>query len=242
MTEPRGRPRRVTSIATRRGDGGETSLLYGGRVAKDDPHAEACGAVDEAVSALGVARAQEGDRERAERLLALQRDLFTVGAELATGLGERAHLERHFATVTAAMVERLDAQLAELEERVPLPPGFVVPGGTVVAAAIDLARTLVRRAERRAVSLQRAGLLENGEVLRYLGEAMLAAPLIAGTLGGGGYAHGMGPVRQVIAQAIGAGVVVAWSAIGTAIAALMVAMVVPMRISEAAETAPSDAG
>ena len=75
MTEPRGRPRRVTSIATRRGDGGETSLLYGGRVAKDDPHAEACGAVDEAVSALGVARAQESDPERAERLLAIQRDL-----------------------------------------------------------------------------------------------------------------------------------------------------------------------
>jgi cob(I)alamin adenosyltransferase len=66
------------------------------------------------------------------------------------------------------MVEGLDAQLAELEERVPLPRGFIVPGGTVVAAAIDLARTLVRRAERRAVSLQRAGLLENPEVLRYL--------------------------------------------------------------------------
>jgi cob(I)alamin adenosyltransferase len=66
------------------------------------------------------------------------------------------------------MVEGLDAQLAELEARVPLPAGFVVPGGTVVAAAIDLARTLVRRAERRAVSLQRAGLLENREVLRYL--------------------------------------------------------------------------
>jgi cob(I)alamin adenosyltransferase len=137
-------------------------------VAKDDPHAEACGAVDEAVSALGVARAQETDRERAERLLALQRDLFTVGAELSTGLGERAQLERHFATVTAAMVEGLDAQLAGLEERVPLPQGFVVPGGTAVAAAMDLARTLVRRAERRAVSLQRAGLLENPEVLRYL--------------------------------------------------------------------------
>jgi cob(I)alamin adenosyltransferase len=137
-------------------------------VAKDDPHAEACGAVDEAVSALGVARAQESDRERAERLLAIQHDLFTVGAELATGLGERAQLERHFATVTAAMVEGLDAQLAGLEERVPLPQGFVVPGGTAVAAAIDLARTLVRRAERRAVSLQRAGLLENPEVLRYL--------------------------------------------------------------------------
>jgi len=168
VTEPPAGSRRVISIATRRGDGGETSLLYGGRVTKDDPHAEACGAVDEAVSALGVARAQEADHERAERLLALQRDLFTVGAELATGPGERAQLERHFATITAAMVERLDAQLADLEARVPLPRGFVVPGGTPVAAAIDLARTLVRRAERRAVSLRRTGLLENPEVLRYL--------------------------------------------------------------------------
>ena len=124
----------VSSIATRRGDGGETGLLYGGRVPKDDLHTEACGAVDEAVSALGLARAQETDPARAERLLALQRELFTVGAELATGVGEREHLERHFATVTAAMVEGLDAQLAELEARIPLPRAFVIPGGTVVAA------------------------------------------------------------------------------------------------------------
>jgi cob(I)alamin adenosyltransferase len=66
------------------------------------------------------------------------------------------------------MVESVDARLAGLEERVPLPRGFVVPGGTVVSASVDLARTLVRRAERRAVSLRRAGELENAEVLRYL--------------------------------------------------------------------------
>ncbi|MGD0834177.1 MAG: cob(I)yrinic acid a,c-diamide adenosyltransferase [Candidatus Dormibacteria bacterium] len=156
------------SIATRRGDEGETSLLYGGRIPKDDPHAEACGSIDEAVSALGVARAQETDPLRAERLLALQRELFTVGAELATGRGRHAQLERHFDTVTGAMVDRVDAQLAGLEERVPLPRGFVVPGGTAVSASVDLARTLVRRAERRAVGLRRAGDLENAEVLRYL--------------------------------------------------------------------------
>ncbi|MGO8686788.1 MAG: cob(I)yrinic acid a,c-diamide adenosyltransferase [Candidatus Dormibacteria bacterium] len=168
MSDPPDRGARSPSIATRGGDGGETSLLYGGRVPKDDLHTEACGAVDEAVSALGVARAQEPDPERAARLLALQRELFTVGAELATGAGERAHLERHFATVTPAMVADLDARLADLEARVPLPRAFVVPGGSPVAAAVDLARTLVRRAERRAVSLRRAGGLENGEVLRYL--------------------------------------------------------------------------
>jgi cob(I)alamin adenosyltransferase len=167
VTEP-GRAERARSIATRRGDAGETGLLYGGRVPKDDLHTEACGAVDEAVSALGVARAQEPDAARAERLLALQRELFTVGAELATGPGERAHLEQHFATVTPAMVEALDTQLADLEARVPLPRAFVVPGGSPLAAALDLARTLVRRAERRAVTLRRAGGLENPEVLRYL--------------------------------------------------------------------------
>ena len=159
---------RPPSIATRRGDGGETSLLYGGRVPKDDLHTEACGAVDEAVSALGLARAQEREPARAARLLALQRQLFTVGAELATGPGERARLERHFATVTAAMVEGLDGQLADLEARVTLPRAFVIPGGGAAAASIDIGRTLVRRAERRAVSLQRAGALENPEVLRYL--------------------------------------------------------------------------
>ena len=156
------------SIATRRGDGGETGLLYGGRVPKDDLHTEAYGSLDEAISALGLARAQETDPSRAERLLSLQREMFTVGAELATGPGERAKLERHFPTVTAAMVEALDVQLADLEARVPLPQAFVIPGGTVVAAAIDLARTLVRRAERRTVTLRRAGVLENAEVVRYL--------------------------------------------------------------------------
>lgn len=162
------RPGRQRSIATRAGDGGETGLLYGGRVPKDDPHTEAYGSLDEAISALGMARAQEPDAARAARLLAIQRELFTVGAELATGPGERAKLERHFPTVTAAMVEALDAQLADLEAGVPLPPAFVIPGGTVLAAAIDLARTLVRRAERRTVTLERAGALENPEVLRYL--------------------------------------------------------------------------
>jgi cob(I)alamin adenosyltransferase len=156
------------SIVTRRGDGGETSLLYGGRVPKDDLHTEAYGALDEAISALGLARATEPDPARAERLLALQRELFTVGAELATGRGARQQLERHFATVDASMVDALERETHELEDRVPLPRAFIVPGGTPAAAAIDLARTLVRRAERRAVALRRAGELENPEVLRYL--------------------------------------------------------------------------
>ena len=156
------------SIVTRHGDGGETSLLYGGRVPKDDRHTEAYGALDEAISALGLARALSTDEARSQRLLELQRELFTVGAELATASAERAKLERHFATVSTTMVEALDAEVARLEESVELPRGFVIPGGDPVAAAIDLARAMVRRAERRTVSLDRAGELGNPEVLRYL--------------------------------------------------------------------------
>ncbi len=159
------------SIVTRGGDSGETSLLYGGRVPKDDLHTEAYGALDEAISALGLARASlaaAGDAAFAARILELQRQLFTVGAELATGRGERHLLEKHFATVNAAMVDALEAEVHELEARVPLPKAFVIPGGTVAAAALDMARTLVRRAERRAVALRRAGELENPEVVRYL--------------------------------------------------------------------------
>jgi cob(I)alamin adenosyltransferase len=156
------------SIVTRHGDGGETSLLYGGRVPKDDLHTEAYGALDEAISALGLARALCREKARAERILEMQRDLFTAGAELATAAADRPKLEKHFATVSESMVKALDDEVAALEARVPLPKGFVIPGGDPVAAALDLGRTFVRRAERRAVSLQRAGELANGEVLRYL--------------------------------------------------------------------------
>lgn len=156
------------SITTGHGDGGETGLLYGGRVPKDDLRTEAYGSLDEAISALGLARSLAIEPARAERLLELQRELFVVGAELATGPGHRADLERHFNVVTGEMVAALGREIVELEARVPLPGGFVIPGGTPAGAAIDLARTLVRRAERRTVTLARGGQLENPEVLRYL--------------------------------------------------------------------------
>jgi cob(I)alamin adenosyltransferase len=143
-------------------------LLYGGRIAKDDAHTEAYGSLDEAISALGLARALTDSADRSARILELQRELFVVGAELATGPGHRADLERHFNVVTSAMVDALEDEIHDLEARVPLPGGFVIPGGTPAGAAIDLARTLVRRAERRTVSLLREGGVENPEVLRYL--------------------------------------------------------------------------
>ncbi len=98
------------SITTGHGDGGETGLLYGGRVAKDDLHTEAYGSLDEAISALGLARALTDSTVGAARILELQRELFVVGAELATGSGHRADLERHFNVVTPAMSDALETR------------------------------------------------------------------------------------------------------------------------------------
>jgi cob(I)alamin adenosyltransferase len=156
------------SIVTKTGDDGETGLLYGGRVPKDDLHTEAYGALDEAISALGLARSQEKDDARAQVILGLQRELFTVGAELSTKAAFRDKLAAHFDTVGKELLDRMDAAVTELEARVELPKGFVIPGGNPVAAALDLARTFVRRAERRAVALQRSGGLGNPDVIKYL--------------------------------------------------------------------------
>ncbi|MGH7643465.1 MAG: cob(I)yrinic acid a,c-diamide adenosyltransferase [Candidatus Dormibacteria bacterium] len=157
-----------SSIVTKGGDRGETSLLYGGRVAKDHLRTEAYGALDEAISALGLARSLCTQPAVQDRILELQRECFTVGAELATGKGERPKLEAHFPTLEAAAADALEAEVHQLEQTVGLPDGFVIPGGSPGAAAIDLGRSLIRRAERRAVTLQRQGELENSEVLRYL--------------------------------------------------------------------------
>src|SRR3989440_3838441 len=155
------------SIVTKTGDGGETGLLYGGRVSKTDPRTEAYGAVDEAISALGVARALIKDRGRHAIVLRVQSELFTVGAELATDAAEYDKLQQHFVVVTPDVTSRLEAEIDDLERRVPLPDAFVIPGGTPAAAALDVARAVLRRAERRIVGLQQAGQLRNPEVVRY---------------------------------------------------------------------------
>ncbi len=160
--------RPAKSIVTKGGDRGQTSLLYGGRVSKADPRAEAYGCVDEAVSALGLARASTKNRRTRAVVLRIQRELFTVGAELATDPREYPKLRQHFGTVTEALTRKLEEEIAELEAEVRLPRAFVVPGGSVPAATLDLARSLLRTAERRIVALQEANQLENPEVLRYV--------------------------------------------------------------------------
>src|SRR5438132_13880607 len=136
------------SIVTKTGDGGETGLLYGGRVKKTDPRTEAYGAIDEAISTLGAARALVTDRGRHAVILRIQSELFTVGAELATDAAEYDKLEQHFMIVTPDLTTRGESEIIDLERRVPLPDAFVIPGGTQAAAALDVARAVLRRAER----------------------------------------------------------------------------------------------
>ena len=154
-------------IYTRGDDDGTTGLLFGGRVAKDQSGPEACGAVDEAVSALGVARAAASG-PAAESILEVQRDLFVAGAELATSVGKRSRLQPGVSLVTAAMVERLEAAIDALDAEVGRPTGFVVPGGSPAAAALDQARSVVRRAERRAVAHLRSEGIEGSLVVSFL--------------------------------------------------------------------------
>lgn len=162
-------------VYTRRGDDGTTGLLYGGRVDKDDVRTAAYGTVDEAVSALGLARAQLGaattdpeDAEFHDTVLAVQRELFVLGAQLATDPEHWSRLEPGVSRVTAAMVTRLEEAIDGLTERYPLPREFVVPGQRPAGAAVDLARTIARRAERQVVALRRAGLLPDEVPLHYL--------------------------------------------------------------------------
>ena len=164
---------RVTSssrkkIYTKYGDEGKTSLLYGGRVSKGDPHTEAYGITDEAVSAMGLARALSQDGRVKDVLRELQRELFTVGAELATDPEKYDLFKRHFSPVTGEMVGRMESLIDELEESTEMPNVFILPGGSPASGAMDMARTITRTAERRVVALHDQGALTNPEILRYM--------------------------------------------------------------------------
>ncbi|QBI18242.1 cob(I)yrinic acid a,c-diamide adenosyltransferase [Egibacter rhizosphaerae] len=158
-------------LYTRRGDDGTTGLLFGGRVDKHDARTDAYGTTDEAVSALGLARAElatDAQREWHERVLELQRELFVVGAQLATDPSNWGRLEPGVSRCTDSMVETLEARIDETTDRYPLPQEFTVPGGSRAGAAIDLARTVVRRAERQVSAMYRAEILPDDVALRYL--------------------------------------------------------------------------
>jgi cob(I)alamin adenosyltransferase len=155
-------------IYTKSGDEGETGLFLGGRVSKADPRPEAYGWADTAVSAMGLARALCVDEQVKEILLRVQREMFTLGAELATDPARNELLEKRFARITPDMVTRLEKTIDELDAQIELPPEFIVPGASAGSGALDLARSLLRTGERRAVGLHREGKLPNIELMRYL--------------------------------------------------------------------------
>jgi cob(I)alamin adenosyltransferase len=150
----------MPKIYTRTGDAGQTGLFGGGRVSKDDTRVEAYGAVDEANSALGALAAHlTGDL--AGVVHTIQRTLFDVGAELATPEVGRVP------AITVAAVMDLEDQIDQWEAELEPLRTFILPGGTAAAAAAHLARSIVRRAERRAVTLCRTTPV-NAELLKYL--------------------------------------------------------------------------
>lgn len=140
-------------IYTRTGDDGTTGLYFGGRVRKDDPAPAAYGDVDEAQSAIGVARAHtERGGELDELLVSVERDLWVLMAELATEPENRPKLVAGTTRVDPPMVDRLEQAIDDVSARFELPKEFVVPGQEPVSAFLDLARTVVRRAERQSLA------------------------------------------------------------------------------------------
>ena len=139
-------------IYTKKGDDGTTGLFHGGRVRKDSALPEAYGTVDEAQATLGLARAEAGRASELDALLvALERDLWVLMAELATEPENRSKLTPGASAVTAEMVTHLEHVIDDYSGRFEMPKEFVVPGETKVAALLDLARTVVRRSERLAI-------------------------------------------------------------------------------------------
>lgn len=150
-------------IYTRKGDDGSTGLLYGGRVAKDSAAPRAYGSVDEAQAAIGVARAEtlaapdQSPGELADILVGLERDLWVLMAELATDPAHHDRLSDGQSRVTPEMVAALEELIDEVSDSFEAPTEFVVPGQTRVGAALDVARTVVRRAEREAIGAAQPG-------------------------------------------------------------------------------------
>lgn len=154
------------SIVTKTGDQGETSLMYGRRVPKNDPRVSAYGAVDELTAALGLARAASGDEFVVEQILAVQKELINVMGELATSPEDRdQYVKDGFQLIDAKTVGRVTDVISDLEKNKSLYPNdWVIPGANMSSATLDLARTACRRAERAVLGITNA----NPEIIRYL--------------------------------------------------------------------------
>ncbi|MBI5116139.1 cob(I)yrinic acid a,c-diamide adenosyltransferase [Candidatus Poribacteria bacterium] len=148
----------------KKGDGGMTSLLFGHRVPKHSPRTEAYGVIDEANSALGLARALVSSQELKQTILTIQEELFIVGSELATLPDEVSRLKT---VITESHTLRLEGLIDEYQKLVDMPRAFVAPGGSPGAGALDLARAIIRRAERRIAKLFHEKEMRSPEILSY---------------------------------------------------------------------------
>lgn len=168
------------SIATKTGDAGTTGLMYNRRVSKCHPRVEAYGAVDELNAALGMARATAAHDFVREPLLAVQNDLVILMGELATLPDDLPrYLREGFKRVEPALIAKLDALVAEIESQKISFKGWATPGANLAAAALDVARTTCRRAERKVCALHEAGQLHNPDVIIYLNRLSDALWLLA---------------------------------------------------------------
>ena len=157
------------SIATKTGDQGTTGLMYNRRVSKCHPRVEAYGTVDELNAALGLARASAQQEFVSGNLLVFQKDLVTLMGELATGTDDLPRYAKDgFTLETAELTAKLDKLVAEIEGQSITFKGWATPGATQSSAALDVARTVCRRAERRVCALHEAGQLHNSEIIIYL--------------------------------------------------------------------------
>jgi cob(I)alamin adenosyltransferase len=163
----------MVKIYTKKGDDGTTSLWYGGRVPKHHGRTSAYGALDEACSQLGLARALCGPEqaELAADILRLQDDIFVAGAELATAPEAAGRLEDGISRATEAMVAELEQRIDHYMSQVDLPPKFVIPGGNLLSAQLDVARTVIRRAEREISALASEGEIASETVVHFVNRA-----------------------------------------------------------------------
>jgi cob(I)alamin adenosyltransferase len=167
----------VVKIYTKKGDDGTTSLWYGGRVPKHHGRTDAYGTLDEACSQLGVARALCSEQHTAAAaeltadILRLQDDIFIAGAELATAPEASERLEDGVSRTTEEMVAELERLIDRYMAEVELPPQFVIPGGNQLSAQLDVARTTIRRAERRISELNEAGEIASETVIHFVNRA-----------------------------------------------------------------------
>ncbi|MCL5097427.1 MAG: cob(I)yrinic acid a,c-diamide adenosyltransferase [Candidatus Omnitrophica bacterium] len=157
------------SIVTKTGDSGTTSLMFNRRVSKCHPRVEAGGSVDELNSALGLARAMMKPDSVASKIKAVQADLVGLMGELATSLEDASRYQKAgFARITPQLTSRLEQWIREAESQQSPFGGWAIPGANLSSAALDMARTICRRAERRICALREAGELPNAELMVYL--------------------------------------------------------------------------